>query len=387
MHDRASCPGTGRRGGAAAPVGVDLFCGAGGMTLGFLDAGFDVRAAVDVLPQNAFVHRGNFPECVTLEADVRELTGPELRRRSDLVDVPVDVVFGGPPCQGFSVGGRRAADDIRNALLLEFARLVVELQPKYFVLENVTGLLTTGQQLVTDFIAFVKRFDYNVVEPIVSLEASEFGVPQRRRRAFILGHLRSLPPPSYPKPPDRQCPTVWDAISDLPRVQDYAYLLHDHRFRGELGSASAYAARLRQPSTWRQQTSAADLLGGCLRTVHSGDVVARFRATKPGQREPISRFLRLMKEGLAPTLRAGSGSQYGSFTAPRPIHPTSHRCITVREAARLHSIPDWFQLHSTVWHGFSQVGNAVPPLLAQAVANEIQAAIADSLVRDGDMVS
>ncbi len=115
-------------------------------------------------------------------------------------------------------------------------------------------------------------------------------------------------------------------------------------------------------------------LTGFRTTEHAKKVVKRFRKTKPGTREPTSRFHRLKKTGLCSTLRAGTGPENGSFMAPRPIHPVRPRCIYTREAARLHSFPDWFQFDETLWHAFRQIGNSVPPVLAQAVANSIVAA-------------
>lgn len=105
--------------------------------------------------------------------------------------------------------------------------------------------------------------------------------------------------------------------------------------------------------------------------MHSETSIARFRATANGEVEKISRFLKLDPDGICNTLRAGTPSNRGAFTAPRPIHPEQPRCITVREAARLHSYPDWFRFHSTKWHGFRQIGNSVPPLLARAVAAQL----------------
>jgi len=116
-------------------------------------------------------------------------------------------------------------------------------------------------------------------------------------------------------------------------------------------------------------------LTGCGRIDHTAEVVRRFEATKPGTREGISKFYRLRKDGIAPTLRAGTDGSRGSYSAARPIHPIKPRCITVREGARLHSFPDWFEFHSTKWHGFRQVGNSVPPLLARAVARSVYYAL------------
>ncbi len=113
------------------------------------------------------------------------------------------------------------------------------------------------------------------------------------------------------------------------------------------------------------------LLTSSTRTVHSPASIERFRTVANGQLEKISHFLKLDPDGICNTLRAGTPSNRGAFTAPRPIHPSAPRCITVREAARLHSYPDWFRFHSTKWHGFRQIGNSVPPLLARSVAQQM----------------
>jgi DNA (cytosine-5)-methyltransferase 1 len=116
-------------------------------------------------------------------------------------------------------------------------------------------------------------------------------------------------------------------------------------------------------------------LTGCMRTVHTAKTIKRFGKTKQGAYEERGRFHRLAKGGLANTLRAGTGPAQGSFMAPRPIHPFQDRCITVREAARLHSFPDWFTFHPTKWHGFRQIGNSVPPRLARGVAESVRRAL------------
>jgi len=146
--------------------------------------------------------------------------------------------------------------------------------------------------------------------------------------------------------------------------------------RRAVSAASDYARRLRgldddpgdlsQPRIWDER-----LLTSSTRTVHTPVSVARFAATSPGTQEVISRFLRLNPDGLCNTLRAGTGAERGAYTSPRPIHPVHPRVISVREAARLHSFPDWFRLHSTKWHGFRQIGNAVIPLLGRAIGESV----------------
>ena len=260
-----------------------------------------------------------------------------------------------------------------------------ELRPLYFVLENVDGLLLEhARRPLAGFVRRATAAGYNVVTPIQVLNAADFGVPQRRRRAVIIGYRRGTRRPSYPVrcgllAPDgaELWPTVKDAIADLPNVDRFPHLFERDEARAQRRAASRYAKLLRgdisdpfDVSTHRGRPIS--VLTGCLRTRHSRQTVARFRATEQGQAEPISRYIRLRLDAVAPTLRAGTGDDHGRHTAPRPIHPVMARCITVREAARLHSFPDWFQFHATRWHAFRQIGNAVPPWLARAVATSLR---------------
>ena len=364
------------------PVGVDLFAGAGGLSLGFEQAGFDVRAAVEIDPVHAAVHEYNFPQCTSICANAATISGSEIRSRSGLGRDSVDVVFGGAPCQGFSMIGKRALEDPRNSLLLHFLRLTVELNANYFVFENVRGL-TVGEhrKLLDELIEAFTGEGYEVVLPYKVLNAADFGIPQDRRRLFLLGAKKGLLLPHYPAPRNGHYTTVEEAISDLPEANDFEELLErDFVKHAAYGSASAYAKLLRgsvqdphdysTPRAWDP-----GWLTSSMRTEHTSLSQERFTATSHGKVEPVSRFLKLNPTGLCNTLRAGTGSDRGAFTSPRPIHPHTPRCITVREAARLHSYPDWFRLHATKWHGFRQIGNSVPPLLGRAVAREVIAAI------------
>lgn len=354
------------------------------MSLGFELAGFHVMAAVDFDPIHLQTYSRNFPRCRPLLADISRLSGDQLRATAGLSEVQIDVVFGGPPCQGFSLMGRRSLDDPRNSLLQDFARLVSELRPRYFVAENVEGLLRGKTAVCLEtFVDSLKRTGYDVRSPVAVLDASSFGVPQTRRRVFILGGRSDLALPEQPRPLASQAPTgnpkvvtVWDAIGDIPNVDDVEYLLSSDVFYGKLAMPSPYAALLRNGDEIRRRLKLPghtddDGLTGCMRTRHGRETIGRFARTEPGTCEPVSRFYRLEKQGLAPTLRAGTTKAQGSFTAPRPIHPVHPRCVTVREAARIHSFFDWFTFHPTKWHGFRQVGNAVPPFLARAVAESI----------------
>ena len=358
------------------PIAVDLFAGAGGMSLGFEQAGFDVLAAVEIDPIHGATHEYNFPLCRVICQSVTELTGAEIRQCSQIGDRPIDVVFGGPPCQGFSLMGKRHLADPRNQLALHFLRLVGELQPKYFVLENVPGITVGKQQIFLQEIINKLRFHgYQIVEPYQILNAANYGVPQQRKRLFLLGCQLGLNLPQYPLNLDSKI-TVWEAIGDLPEAENYQELWIRDWVYAKFQQPSIYSSNLRSLVSRADDYSYPRnhnnlLLTASILTKHTQETRTRFARTEWGKLETISRFYKLSPQGLCNTLRAGTASDRGSFTAPRPIHPLTPRCITVREAARLHSYPDWFRFHVTKWHGFRQIGNSVPPRLAQAVASEI----------------
>ena len=377
---------------AERPIAVDLFAGAGGMSLGFEQAGFDVLAAVEIDPVHCATHEFNFPSCATLCASIIDLSGDDIRSRSAIGKKQVDVVFGGPPCQGFSMIGKRALDDDRNQLVFHFIRIVLELNPRYFVMENVSGLtLGEHKNFLLEIISEFKANGYDVESAYKVLNAANYGVPQSRKRLFLFGCRNDERLPTYPLPttalPNAKsglfdlfklpsCPNVEDALGDLPHVDDKDELFSRDCIKAKFGKPSRYAAILRSvhhdPEDKAFPRNYDDAFLTCsLLTVHTAESIKRFSRTKSGETEPISRFFKLDPKGICNTIRAGTPSNRGAFTSPRPIHPTSPRCITVREAARLHSYPDWFRFHATKWHGFRQVGNSVPPLLARAVAQQI----------------
>lgn len=372
------------------PIAVDLFAGVGGMTLGFEQAGFDVLASVEIDPIHCATHEYNFPMWTAICASVTEISGDHIRTKSQIGDRDVDVVFGGPPCQGFSMMGKRAFDDPRNQLVSHFMRLVKELDAKYFVMENVKGLtLGNHRQFLDEVIKNFKEKGYDILIPYEILDASYFGVPQHRERLFLIGCRQGLPLPSYPLPSTKPAkakridkkffnlpdsPTVRDAISDLPDIFKYPELMNLDYCLAELGNPSKYVELINSFTSANlgyKRKYTKDILTSSLRTKHKDLSIKRFKETSQGQVETTSRFYKLDLDGISNTLRAGTPSNRGAFTSPRPIHPTIPRCITVREAARLHSYPDWFRFHKTIWHGFRQIGNSVPPLLARSVAAEI----------------
>ena len=166
-------------------------------------------------------------------------------------------------------------------------------------------------------------------------------------------------------------PTVADVFQDLPVIEDPKYLLNPQHTKNPLTWCEWDIKGNENLDHFGYRRKYLNILHGCGYTIHSPEVVDRFTQTLPGNREPISRFHRLKLDGFAPTLRAGTGADRGSFTAPRPIHPVLHRCITIREGARLHGYPDWFCFHETISHGFRQIGNSVPPPLGKYLGLEI----------------
>ena len=387
-------------------IGVDLFAGAGGLSLGFEQAGFDVAAAVDIDPVHCAVHKFNFPGTAIIPRSVVGLTASEIREFAGIGDRNVDCVFGGAPCQGFSLIGHRAFDDPRNELAREFVRIVAELGARTFVFENVKGL-TVGKHktFLKELIEEFHQASYDVLVPFRVLNAGHYGTPQSRERLILMGALKGQKLPAYPAPltniagksesyPDLPLgPTCKNALNDLPNADEFSALLStDEVQTNNFGTPSTYAMALRGQTNdaWhlgytRDWNPA--ILTSSARTEHTEISRRRFSETERGTVEPISRFFKLPASGVSNTLRAGTDGARGAFTSPRPIHYSLDRCITVREMARLHGFPDWFRFHVTKWHGARQIGNAVPPPLARAVAIEVARSLGDKVERPKEVVS
>ena len=354
------------------PIAVDLFAGCGGLSLGFEQAGFDIVAAVEIDPIHAAVHEYNFPMTATICADIKNITGNDIREKAGIGNRDVDVVFGGAPCQGFSMIGKRALDDPRNQLIGHFLRIVRDIRPKYCVLENVKGL-TVGKhaQFLSELIDELQKSDYKVLLPYRVLNAADYGVPQNRERLFLIAARNDQRLPEYPETVCDKV-TISEAIGDLPDADKFERLWEDDSVPARWFTKSPYARKLRGQSVdtenfGYERVFEEDRLTASRRTKHGEVSQQRFLAAKQGETEPHSRFFKLAWGGQSNTLRAGTDSARGGFTSPRPIHPDLPRVITVREAARIHSYPDWFRFNKTKWHGFREIGNSVPPLLARAV--------------------
>ena len=389
MCDRHSVSISSARARLTRPVAVDLFAGAGGMSLGFEQAGFDVVAAVEYDPVHAATHAFNFPQSEVLCRDASKLSAADVLKAAERgfkrlhPGLPwpgrLDALIGGPPCQGFSSGGKREQGDERNDLLLHFVRLVEELKPRTFCLENVAGLLEEKfRDMREEAFDRLKRAGYALSGTDKPVNSLNFAVPQSRRRVIVLGVLGEHAP-ARPLAIEGEI-SVKEAFDGLPSPGGYVGLLESDEvelrpedIERRSSTVSTYARRLAGIDTTPGDKSRPRLwepsqLTGFRRTTHTDDTVKRFAATALGAVEPKSRLYRLPLDGPSRTLRAGTGSERGSHTSPRPIHPSEDRVITVREAARLHGYPDWFRFHTTNWHGHRQVGNSVPPPLARAAA-------------------
>ena len=339
------------------PIGIDLFAGAGGLTLGFEQAGFDVKAAVDLDPVHCAVHDFNFPETVMIPKSITATSGDEIRKCAGLFNKKISCVFGGAPCQGFSLIGHRALDDPRNQLVLDFMRLVHELDAESFVFENVKGI-TVGKHkaFLEELVAAFNRIGYECRLPWQVLNAGHYGTPQARPRFILMGVKQGKTIPDYPAPttniagraklyPDLDFgPSCAEAIGDLPDAEMFETLkTSDTVNTSRFGPPSDYAAELRglNHNPWYFgyiRNWNPSLLTSSARTDHTEISRRRFRQTKEGAVVPISRFFKLPQSGVSNTLRAGTDAARGGFYQPAADSLstcTLHYCARDGSFARL----------------------------------------------------
>lgn len=381
------------------PNVIDLFAGAGGMSLGMEAAGFDIDLAVELDPVHAAVHHYNFPYSTTICGDISKISSNQLvQKLAEKNKSAVDVIVGGPPCQGFSQMGKRQLNDPRNQLVFEYVRVIQDLQPKYFVFENVPGIVAgKHRRFVAELMDSFQKIGYKITTPYQVLNAQHFDIAQARKRFILLGSRQDQVTLNYPqkRTTTESTPLSINLFSTLPNAPKAGDVIknlnHYPIYIGEdKGIEVNDLTYLEQETTFAFYNNpvfnlchyrhfANDLIYGHLGSNHTPTSRERFAATKPGSTEPKSRFFKLAKHLPCNTLRAGTPSGKGAFTAPRPIHYEQPRCISIREAARLHSYPDWFQFHRTIWHGFRQIGNSVPPLLAKSIGEEIMKHLCPSI--------
>lgn len=359
---------------------IDLFSGVGGLSLGAARAGFHVAGSVELDPIAAEYHALNFPETQHLLEDVGTLSGAELLKRCKVDQRELSGLIGGPPCQGFSLIGRRDELDPRNQLFMHFFRLVAETRPAFYVAENVPGILNGAS---ADFVRQALDqipSNYTLLAPL-KIRASAFGAPTTRTRVFFIGfdpkRIFDLSVQSFSPSSDWQETTVSDALKGLPNVNaDWQEESQSWRKIKSVTSSQFHdrARGVIPPGVGNREAvlhSAKNLVSGFLGTRHSEETVARFSKLGPGEVDKVYRSPRLDPKGLCPTIRAGTNSDKGSYQAVRPIHPKHPRVISPREAARLQGFPDWFLFHPTKWHSFRQIGNSVSPIVAERVLSVI----------------
>lgn len=335
-----------------ARTAIDLFCGAGGFSAGLQRAGFEIVAAVDSWTRAIETYRRNFDHPV-LEMSIENLDSQVV---ADLIGSPLrelDLLVGGPPCQGFSIQRIGPDGDSRNSLVLEFARLVEELSPSLAVMENVTGILgKRGKSLATEYVARLQAAGFETA--VVRTNASEWGVPQERRRVFFISHKSECAPGPLILPPGLEPVSVFDAISDLPPAAVSGGVAGDP-LHIESRLSDLNRERLRYiPQGGGMEDLPIDLRVNC----HKNG------PEKIGHR---SVYGRLRGDSPAGTITA----RFDSFTRGRFAHPTEDRNITLREGARLQTFQDSFTFAGNREETAALIGNAVPPLLAEGIALQL----------------
>ena len=344
-------------------IGIDLFAGAGGMSLGSISAGINVRIAIENNPHAAATYAYNHPDINVISTDVRRFRPSRLKSRDEQT-----IVFGGPPCKGFSTSNQRTRSTANpsNWLYKEFLRIVRLVTPDWVVFENVKGILETERGVFYErIIASLERYGYALSHGV--LNAMDFGVPQNRSRLFIIGSLHGIKL-NLPFASVSRRITVREAIADLPELPNGASA---YRLPYRPIKPSAYAKHLR-----------ADFRECCnhLVTRNANYIVERYRhVPQGGNWENIPAKLmhnytdrNRCHTGLYHRLEPDKPAKViGNFRKNMLIHPYEDRGLSVREAARLQSFPDWFEFKGSIGFQQEQVGNAVPPLLARSVFDAV----------------
>jgi DNA (cytosine-5)-methyltransferase 1 len=352
-------------------LGIDLFAGAGGMSLGAKSAGVNVIAAVENNISAAETYSYNFQKEKVFCKDISlvKATDFEIKNKAER---PL-IVFGGPPCQGFSTSNQktRNAENITNWLFKEYLRLVSELLPDWVVFENVRGMLQTESGVfVKSTIGDLEGLGYFVQWKV--LNSVDFGIPQDRSRLFVIGRLNRKLNFSFPENTSTKKVTVKDAIHDLPLLNNGN---NDYKLPYKTKPESDYARRLRGKLTHSTNH---------IVTRNANYVIERYCHIPQGGNwkdvpdELMSNYKDKTRchSGIYHRLYESEPSiVIGNYRKNMLIHPNQDRGLSVREAARLQSFPDWFEFKGMIGCQQQQVGNAVPPMLAEVVFNAIKKSI------------
>lgn len=335
-----------------ALTAIDLFCGAGGLSLGLTKAGIKVLLAVDSWNLAVETYARNFSHPV-VQGDLGKMAGDAILQMAGVTKGSVDLVVGGPPCQGFSIQRIGPDEDSRNSLVLAYGRLVQDIRPRMFIMENVLGLMgKRGSSQLKTLLSEMNAAGYQTAVHVVN--AADYGVPQLRKRVVVAGSLRGvkgfeLPAPQL-LPKDYQ--TVGQALFNLPPPADPGSTTALDSLHRETRLSPLNKERLRHiPPGGGMEDLPVQLRVNCHKE----------GAAKIGHRNVYGR--------LAPDKPAGTiTARFDSFTRGKFAHPSEHRNITLREGARLQSFPDSFVFAGNQEDIAAQIGNAIPPKMAEALA-------------------
>lgn len=340
---------------------ADLFSGVGGLSQGFIEANCEISLAIEFDSSIAKSYQLNHPNTTVYNEDICQMNFQEIH----LAHPNIDIVVGGPPCQGFSQKGKRLKlEDPRNFLFRRFVDFVTEFKPQYFVIENVPGIITTANGYFKDeIISAFSKLGYSVSCGVLC--ALDFGIPQDRRRAVFIGVKGSDSIP-IPNPTGERC-SISDAIYDLPFILSGQGEEVSHY---DKPATSDYQKELRGQET---------ILHNHVATNHSKEALAKLALIPKGKGKEVlpkelltksiysGTWCRLLEDGYAPTIT----TRFDTPSSGRFTHPILDRCLTIREAARIQSFPDSFVFYGNRTSQMKQVGNAVPPKLAYAIASQI----------------
>ena len=359
---------------------IDLFCGAGGLSAGLEMAGFTVLAGNDLFEAAGKTFSLTHPHAKFLGGPIQDLTVERLMKVAGLKKGELTLLVGGPPCQAYSVyNHQRSMFDVRATLFREYLRIVDGLRPEWIIMENVTGIFSIGGgEAVRAIKAELAALGYAVEEKV--LKAEEYGVPQERRRVVFIGN-RVGAPISHPEPTHGHDAipfvTIRDAIGDLPALANgedrgnVAYAAapiskFQRSLRGNAVSVTNHVApRLGGVNVERLEYIPP---GGSWRDIPFELLPAGMKRAK--RSDHTKRYGRMTWDGLSCTVLTKCDIHWGAY-----IHPEQDRAISVREAARLQSFPDWFEFAGSKTEQYVQVGNAVPPLLGRAIGKHLMSLI------------
>jgi DNA (cytosine-5)-methyltransferase 1 len=350
---------------------VELFAGAGGLSIGLARVGFNIVLANEIEPDFAKTLAGNHPDTKVICADIHNV---DFDRELESLGInSVALVSGGPPCQGFSTVGSKNKKDPRNSLFYEYLRAVSCIQPMYTLFENVSGFMRMYNGVAYQrLIAELDSMGYQTASGI--LEASDFGLPQKRMRTIVVGWKKSLPPVSFPQPTHWGCQasfggelklSVMDAISDLPPIgageSSDRYLTSPRNDYQRLLRGNCKVLTEHNVANYGEKMQEILQLIPCGGTVN--DLPERLR--------PKSYFgntyARLMPDVPCPTVTRN----FGTPSSSRCVHPYQNRALSTREGARLQGFPDSYVFTGAKGSKNLQIGNAVPPIFGEVIAKEI----------------